>query len=308
MRILVTGGAGFIGSHVAQAFAAAGHEVLVIDDLSTGKRANLPAGVDFEQLDVRAPALQPLIEKQRPAVIAHLAAQIDVRKSVADPVFDTEVNVVGTVRLAQAAARADCSSILFASTGGAIYGEQAVFPAPETHPLRPVSPYGTAKLCAEHYLATFERLGGPRACCLRFANVYGPRQDPHGEAGVVAIFARRLLDGGQPVIYGDGGQTRDYVYVEDVARAHLLAVERGAAGTFNIGTGIETDVNRLAELLGRACSRSVAPRHEPERPGEQRRSSVDPGLAAAQLGWQPRVELGDGLARTVEFFRRQAER
>ncbi len=303
MKVLVTGGAGFIGSHVAGMLAGAGHEVTVVDDLSTGHERNLPAGVAFEHLDIREPAFEMLIEHLQPRAIVHLAAQIDVRVSVADPVLDAGINVLGTVRMVRAAAAVGCDKVVFTSTGGAIYGEQDVFPAPEDHPCRPVSPYGVAKLCAEQYLAHFERAGGPKAVSLRLANVYGPRQDPHGEAGVVAIFSRRMLSGETPVIYGDGGQTRDYVYVEDVARACSLALERTFGGVFNIGTGVETDVNRLAALLAEACAFDQEPVHEADRPGEQRRSCVDPSLAAAELGWEPCVDLREGLARTVRFFR-----
>jgi UDP-glucose 4-epimerase len=303
MRILVTGGAGFIGSHVADAFLAAGHSVLIVDDLSSGHERNLPAGAEFERTDIREPEFERRVAAYRPQAVAHLAAQIDVRKSVADPVHDAGINVLGTIRVAQAVARAGCQRILFASTGGAIYGEQDAFPAAEDHPARPVSPYGTAKLCAEAYLAMFERLGGPPATCLRFANVYGPRQDPHGEAGVVAIFGRRMLTGQSITIFGDGSQTRDYVYVEDVARAHLLALEAGQGGAFNIGTGVETDVNRLAEQIRLASGWQQAPVYAPARPGEQQRSCVDPARAGELLGWRPQVDLSSGIARTIQAFR-----
>jgi UDP-glucose 4-epimerase len=307
MNILVTGGAGFIGSHVAELFIDSGHRVVIVDDLSTGRQSNLPAKADFEQFDIREPAIEILIEGFRPDVVAHLAAQIDVRKSVADPILDADINVGGTVRIARAATRAGCRKIIFASTGGAIYGEQDSFPASEAHACRPVSPYGTAKFCAEQYLAHFERAGGPKAVCLRFANVYGPRQDPHGEAGVVAIFCRKLLAGEPPVIYGDGSQTRDYVFVGDVARAFTLALEAEVSGVFNIGTGLETDVNQLARGLGEACGFTGDPIYEPAREGEQFRSCIDPSLAATELAWTPEVDLSSGLARTVRAFREPSE-
>jgi UDP-glucose 4-epimerase len=303
VRILVTGGAGFIGSHVADRMLSAGHDVLIADDLSTGRRRNLPSRAAFEQLDIRSPAFAEFVLRVRPEAICHLAAQIDVRRSVADPVLDAEINVLGSLRLAQAAARAGCGQIIFSSTGGAIYGEQDVFPAGEDHPCRPVSPYGTSKLCAEAMLGYFARAGGPALTCLRYANVYGPRQDPHGEAGVVAIFCGQLLAGKAPTIYGDGLQTRDFVYVGDVAEANFLALERRRSGTFNIGTGLETDVNTVARLLIQASAFQGEARHAPAKPGEQRRSVIDAGRAGRELGWRPTVDLAAGLARTLEFFR-----
>ena len=308
MKVLVTGGAGFIGSHVAGMLADSGCEVTVVDDLSTGHRQNLPAGVAFEHLDIREQTLENLLERLRPRAIAHLAAQVDVRASVAGPVRDADINVLGTIRLAQAATAVGCEKIVFASTGGAIYGEQEVFPAPEDHPCRPVSPYGVAKLSAEHYLALFERAGGPKAVSLRLANVYGPRQDSRGEVGVVAIFSERMLSGQTAVIFGDGGQTRDYVFVEDVARAFSQAIDITGGGVFNIGTGVETDINRLASMVSQACDFEQEPVHEAARPGEQRRSCIDPSLAAAELGWEPRVDLRTGLARTIHFFSENQDR
>jgi len=303
MKILVTGGAGFIGSHVVETFLAAGHQVTVVDDLSTGHRANLPERAEFVGLDIRSKQFSELVEQRRPQVIAHLAAQIDVRRSVADPVFDAEVNVLGTIRLLQAASRAGTGKVIFSSTGGAIYGEQEAFPADESHPCRPESPYGLAKLCAEHYLDYFSRKGGLAHVALRYGNVYGPRQDPHGEAGVVAIFAGAMLEGRVPVINGDGTQTRDFVYVGDVARANLLAVEKDCRGVFNIGTGIETDINELTTLLKQVTGYSGEVRHGPAKPGEQQRSCIDPSRAGRLLGWRPETPLDRGLAETVEYFR-----
>ena len=304
MRILVTGGAGFIGSHVAELFVQEGHRVLVVDDLSSGHRDNLPGGAAFELMDIRDQEFADLVLRFRPEAVAHLAAQMDVRKSVADPILDADINVLGVIRLAQACRRAGTRRILFSSTGGAIYGEQEVFPATEEHACRPVSPYGTSKRCGEIYLDLFGRTGGPTCICLRYANVYGPRQDPHGEAGVVAIFAGRLLRGEAPVVFGDGTQTRDYVYVDDVARANLLALECETTGVaINIGTGVETDVNTLAARMAAICGFAGEPVHRPARPGEQSRSVIDPARAAALLGWTPATGLDTGLDATVAYFR-----
>jgi UDP-glucose 4-epimerase len=303
VRVLVTGGAGFIGSHVVDGCIAAGHEVLIVDDLSSGKRENLNPKARFHQLDILDPRTAEVIRTERPDVIAHHAAQMDVRRSVADPVFDARVNVLGTIGLLEAARQAGVRKFLFVSSGGAVYGEQETFPAPETHPTNPVSPYGVSKRSGELYAFFYQAEYGLPFVALRYANVYGPRQDPHGEAGVVAIFTGRMLRGEPITVNGDGGQTRDYVFVGDVARANLRALERDVTGPVNIGTGVETDVNRLAaELLAATGSRSEV-RHGPAKPGEQRRSVVDVRRAAEVLGWRPEVSLADGLRRTVEFFR-----
>jgi len=303
LNLLVTGGAGFIGSHVAEALLGNGHRVLVVDDLSTGREENLPVGVEFEKMDIRHPALGRVMNSFRPEMVFHLAAQMDVRRSVADPSFDAEVNILGTLRLAEAARVAGCRKVIFSSTGGAIYGEQEVFPAPESHPCRPESPYGLSKFCAERYLEYFSHHGGPAFVALRYANVYGPRQNPHGEAGVVAIFCEKMLRADTPVINGDGRQTRDFVFVGDVVRANLLAMVEGVQGVFNIGTGVETDINWLAGELARLCGFSRPVPHGPAKPGEQQRSSVDATLAAQVLGWRPQVSLEKGLQLTVDFFR-----
>jgi UDP-glucose 4-epimerase len=303
MKILVTGGAGFIGSHVAALMVECQHEVMVVDDLSSGSRRNLPSAAIFKHLDICDSAFDDLIEDFRPAAIYHLAAQIDVRKSVADPNRDASINVLGSIRLLQAAAKAKTKRVIFSSTGGAIYGEQDFFPASEAHPCRPVSPYGTSKLCAETYLGYFERAGGPRCLALRYSNVYGPRQDPYGEAGVVAIFTNKMLNGQTPTIFGNGKQTRDYVYVKDVARANLLALESNFSGVLNIGTGIETDVNTLATLIARHTQFAGQPMYHPPRPGEQFRSVIDAAKAKRELTWEPTVDLSGGLRETVEYFR-----
>lgn len=303
-RILITGGAGFIGSTVADRFVQAGWDVAILDDLSSGRRENVPQGARFYPVDVRSAAAAEAIQKERPQVICHHAAQIDVRRSMADPRFDADVNVGGLLNLMQAAAAAgSVEQVLFASSGGATYGDTEVIPTPETHPQAPVSHYGAAKAASELYLGVYRAALGIPVAALRYANVYGPRQDPHGEAGVVAIFCGRLLEGRPCTVYGDGGQTRDYVFVGDVARANLLAAERRHDGPLNVGTGVETDVNALYAHLARAAGVDRPAEHAPARPGEQRRSCIDPSRAARAIGWTPEVPLADGLARTLEWFR-----
>ena len=304
MRALVTGGAGFIGSHLADALVAAGHDVVVVDDLSRGRREHVPDGAELVVLDICDAALADVVAQAAPEVVFHEAAQIDVRSSVRDPLADAETNVVGTVNVLSACTNAGVRRVVFASTGGAIYGDTGVVPTPETHPCAPESPYGTGKLCAEAYGGTFQRIRGIEFVALRYANVYGPRQDPHGEAGVVGIFATRLRRGEPCVINGDGTQTRDYVYVGDVVAANLQALAVTSPAVFNIGTGIETDVNQLYERL-RAIAGSVKEaEHGPGKPGEQRRSALDITLAGDELRWQPAVDLDTGLRRTFAFFRR----
>jgi UDP-glucose 4-epimerase len=304
--VLITGGAGFIGSTAADAFLAAGWDVAIIDDLSSGKRANVPAGARFYPVDVRSEAAVEAVKKERPEVICHQAAQIDVRRSMADPRFDADVNVGGILNVLQAAVAAgSVQHVVFASSGGATYGDTDVIPTPETHPQRPVSCYGAAKASSEIYLGVYRATHGIKYTALRYANVYGPRQDPHGEAGVVAIFCGRLLDGKPCTIYGDGAQTRDYVFVGDVARANVLAAEKRFDGPLNVGTGVETDVNAIHAHLARAAGVSRPAEHAPGRMGEQKRSCVDPRAAGAALGWRPEVRIEDGLARTLEYFRSQ---
>ncbi len=304
--VCVTGGAGFIGSHVADALVAAGHRVLIVDDLSTGRKENAPAGAEFHRLDVRSEAAAALVRDARIEVLVHHAAQMDVRKSVQDPVFDATVNVVGTLNLIEAGRRGALRQVVFASTGGAIYGEQESFPASEEHPARPLSPYGVAKLAVERYLYFFHVEYGLAATCLRYANVYGPRQNPHGEAGVVAIFLDRLLAGRDVMINGDGLQTRDYVYVADVVAANLAALERSGFATYNVGTGHETSVVELYRQLAAVVGTERAATHGPAKPGEQRRSSVDAARLAEELGVTPRTALSDGLRMTAGWFAARA--
>lgn len=303
MKILVTGGAGFIGSHVADALVEEGHDVHVLDDLSSGKEANVPDRATFHEMDIRSKDAARLIEAQQYEILVHHAAQMDVRRSVADPGFDADVNVLGFLNLMEAGRGSGLQKVIFASTGGAIYGEPDAVPQDEHHALRPLSPYGITKLCTERYLYYYEQEHDLPYVALRYANVYGPRQNPHGEAGVVAIFTQRMLDGEQPVIYGDGEQTRDYVYVGDVVRANLRALEHGESGTFNVGTSVETSVNELFRAIRDLIDENVEEVHEEGRPGEQRRSVLDYSLSSRELGWEPSVSLRDGLARTVEWFR-----
>jgi len=302
-KILVTGGAGFIGSTIADRFLAAGWDVAIIDDLSSGKRENVPAAARFYPVDVRSAAAAEAVERERPDILCHHAAQIDVRRSMADPRYDVDVNVGGLVNLLSAASRAGVRHVLFASSGGAAYGETDRIPTPEDEPTRPVSVYGASKAASELYLGVWRASHGITSTALRYGNVYGPRQDPHGEAGVVAIFAGRLLRGEPCTVNGDGKQTRDYVFVEDVARANLLAAERRHDGPVNVGTGVETDVNRLHRILADAAGIAAPALHGPAKPGEQQRSCIDPSAAARILGWRPEVAIEDGLRRTLEWFR-----
>lgn len=302
MRVLVTGGAGFIGSHVVEGLLGGGHEVAVVDDLSSGRQENVAEGAEFFRGDVRD-GCGEVFREFRPEAVVHHAAQIDVRRSVAEPDFDAEVNVLGTLRLLENCLKSGTERFVFASTGGAIYGEQDLFPADEGHPQRPISPYGVSKLTGEKYLHYYAVQHGLRYAALRYANVYGPRQDPHGEAGVVAIFCGRLARGERATINGNGEQTRDYVYVGDVARANVLAVEGDApSGAYNIGTGHETSVNELYRLLCEESGRDLPPRHGPGKPGEQLRSCIDPALAGRTLGWRPETDLASGLKETLRYF------
>ncbi len=305
MKILVSGGAGFIGSHVVDAFLAAGHQVAVVDDLSTGKRSRVNPGARLHVMDLRSDRLAGVFESERPDAVAHLAAQAAIPRSVSDPALDASVNILGSLNLLDCCRRSGVSRIIYSSSGGAGYGDTEVVPTPEDHPTHPTSPYGVSKVAVEMYVEAWGPLFDVRGISLRYANVYGPRQDPDGEAGVVAIFCHRLLTGQTPIINGDGEQTRDYVYVDDVAAANLHALEHPeVSGCVNVGTGIETSVNALYRTLARAAGLGATPRHGPAKPGEQRRSCLNPALAKRRLGWAPGVTLQEGLARTLEFFRR----
>jgi UDP-glucose 4-epimerase len=310
-RVLVTGGAGFIGSHVADAYLAAGHEVWIVDDLSSGRLANLPSGAEFVELDIRDAEIRSLFRDVGFDLVNHHAAQIDVRVSVADPAKDAGVNLLGLLNLTEAALEVGTQRVVFVSSGGVVYGEPDEIPTPETAPKLPLSPYGVTKLGGEYYLNYYRVVRGLEYVALRYSNVYGPRQDPHGEAGVVAIFCNRLLSGEALTIFGDGEQTRDYVYVKDVVAANMLAsdLEMGHgtgldSRAFNVGTGVGTSVLRLADVLERIAGSGQARNHEPERPGELRHSTLDSSSIRSQ-GWSPAFTLEQGLRETYEHIARQ---
>lgn len=312
MRALVTGGAGFIGSNLVDRLLVEGHAVDVVDNLSTGRLANLAdARADrdheftFHQMDICDPSVSELLERRRPDVVFHLAAQIDVRVSVADPALDARVNVIGSINVLEGARRAGARKVVFASSGGTIYGDidPEDLPVSEGHPQHPVAPYGITKKVVTDYLFAYRELHRLEYTSLALANVYGPRQDPHGEAGVVAIFAGRLLDGTQCTIYGDGSQTRDYVFVDDVVDAFVRAAERGSGLLCNIGTGIETSVTDLYSTMARNAGTDMAPLHAEPRAGELQRSCVDAGRARLHLGWVPFTDLPSGTAATLDWFR-----
>jgi len=303
MRILVTGGAGFIGSNVVDALVKDGHEVTVLDNLSTGKEENINPEVKFYNIDLLdIESLEFVFREFKPDVVNHHAAQIDVRKSVEDPAFDAETNIIGSINLFELSINFEVKRIIFSSTGGALYGEPEALPASEDTPIEPLSAYGVAKYCVENYLNYFKRLYGIERVILRYANVYGPRQDPLGEAGVVAIFTGKILKGEKPVIYGDGAQTRDYIYVEDVVEANVLALN-GKEGVYNIGTGKETSINELIEIFSKVLGREIKPEYAPPRKGEIRRISLDGEKAKKELSFVPKYSLEEGLKKTIEWYR-----
>jgi UDP-glucose 4-epimerase len=310
VKALVTGGAGFIGSTLADRLLAEGWEVDVVDDLSTGSLANLADArslgsgkFSFHRLDIRSPAVTDFIAHRQPDVVFHLAAQADVRVSVARPVFDAEVNILGTLNVCQGALAAGTKKVVFASSGGTIYGTPEHLPVTEGHPHRPESPYGVAKKASGDYLHYYRQIHGLEYSALAFANVYGPRQDPHGEAGVVAIFTGMMLDRHRPTIFGDGKQTRDFVFVDDVVDALFRAADKGGGLIINIGTGVETSVQELYDAVARATGFKEPANQAPARVGELQRSALDPGRAEIQLGWKPWTDLDDGVARTLEWFK-----
>ncbi|MFA5021683.1 MAG: SDR family oxidoreductase [Patescibacteria group bacterium] len=303
MKTLVTGGAGFIGSHIVDALIAKDHEVLVVDNLSTGNKNNLNPKAKFFKLDLTDKKLADIFNEQKPEIVFHLAAQIDVRKSVADPVWDAEQNILGSINLLENCKNFGVKKIIFSSTGGAIYGEAETIPTPETYLEKPISPYGIAKLAIEKYLYYYHQIFGLPYVILRYANVYGPRQNAKGEAGVVAIFCDQLLKKKSPTIWGDGKQTRDYVYVGDVVLANMLALESAKIDTYNIGTSVETDVNQLAELIKNNIKDNIEITHGPAKPGEQQRSCLDYSKVKTELGWQPQVKLEEGIKETVAWFK-----
>jgi UDP-glucose 4-epimerase len=306
MNILVTGGAGFIGSHVSDTLLAAGHTVTIVDDLSSGSRENVPAGATFIEHSVTE-NLDAVFAQAKPDAIVHLAAQIDVRKSVENPAWDAQINILGALNLLDTMKRHGCKRIIFSSTGGALYGETENRPTPEDQAALPESPYGIAKLAVEGYLRSYTIIHGFSTCALRYANVYGPRQALKGEAGVVAVFAKKLLAGETATIFGDGEQTRDYVHVSDVAQANLIALEQGLVGTFNVGTGVETSVNSVYEHVACALEITGPAQHGPAVAGELRKSSLDTKALQAH-GWQARVAVADGLRETAEWFTQNKHR
>src|SRR3954453_23812401 len=304
MRAIVTGGAGFIGSNLVDHLVERGDQVTVLDSVSTGYRENLEGalagGAELVELHVRdAQAVLDLFERVRPDVVFHMAAQIDVRHSTADHAYDARVNVEGTINVLEAARRADVRRVVNTSTGGAVYGEGKIIPAPEDHPVAPEAPYGQSKYAAEGYAELFHRLHGMSTVSLRYGNVFGPRQDPLGEAGVIAIFCGLLLNGGRPTIFGDGLETRDYLYVGDLVGAHLRAAESSAGGAFNIGRGVEASVLDVVSALAPHTDDGFEPQFEPDRPGEVRHIAIDPTRAEAELGWTAQVGLEDGIERTL---------
>jgi UDP-glucose 4-epimerase len=307
LKVLVTGGAGFIASHVAERFLALGHVVAIVDNLATGKRENLPQGASFYQVDIASPELESVFAEVQPEIVSHHAAHIDVRRSVTDPMYDASVNVLGTLNLLECSRRAGVRKLVYAGTGGALFGEAEYLPADEAHPINPISPYGVSKHTVEHYLFAYGVTAGLDYTVLRYPNVYGPRQDPHGEAGVVAIFSLQFLRGEQPRIFGDGGKTRDYCFVSDIAEANVLALDKGSGGLFNLGWGREVSDLQIFEAVRDAVGVEMEPAFAPARPGEVEHVSLDAGRARQELGWQPRVTLEEGVKEAVRFYRKQVE-
>jgi len=302
-RILVTGGAGFIGSHVADALIDLGHQVIVIDDLSTGLKANVSKAAELVVADIRSEKAASLVIRFKPQIIFHLAAQMDVRKSVSDPSFDADVNIRGTLNLLEAGRKNGLEKVVFSSTGGAVYGEQRIYPADETHSEWPLSPYGITKLAVEKYLYYYYDAFGLNVVCLRYANVYGPRQNAHGEAGVIAIFCGKLLLGQKPTIFGDGENTRDFVFVGDVVRANLATLEKDGYHIYNVGTGIESTVNQVYTYLIRIIGSGLDPIYGEARLGEQRRSCISSSKIKEELGVEIITPLREGLEKTVDWFK-----
>jgi UDP-glucose 4-epimerase len=304
MKILVTGGAGFIGSHVVDAYIETGHEVVIVDDLSTGRESNLNPGAKFYQVDIRSPQVDEIFETERPDIVNHHAAQMNVRRSVADPLFDADVNILGSLKLIEYANKYDVKKFVYISTGGAVYGEPEYLPCDEAHPINPICQYGASKHTVEHYLYMYHVNYGLKYSVLRYPNVYGPRQDPHGEAGVVAIFAGQMLAGEGVVINGDGEQTRDYVYVGDCARGNVIVTDPSAAvGIYNLGSGRGTSVNEIFAGIRDITGYKLAPVNGPAKVGETRYIYLNADKAARELGWRPTISLEDGLQKTVDYFR-----
>ncbi len=305
MNILVTGGAGFIGSHLVNGYIKAGHNVIVIDNLSSGDLRFLNPTAKFYELDILDPKIPEILKQEKINAINHHAAQISVSESVANPLLDANSNIIGTLQLIKNAVSSNIEKFVFASTGGAMYGEQIHFPANEEHPCQPLSPYGISKLCAENYLKFFNKQYGISTTVLRYSNVFGPHQNPHGEAGVVAIFCQKLVQNKKPVICGDGEQTRDFISVRDIVQANLIALDPTCTGTFNVGTGTETSVNTLTESLCNISGKNISVAYDSPRSGEQRRSVIDYKKLNDRFGWKPEISLEQGLIETYDFFQKQ---
>ena len=303
MNILVTGGAGFIGSHIVDAYVEAGHKVIVLDNLSTGQIENINKNAHFVQMDIRDKKIESVFKEHQIEAVSHQAAQMDVRLSVEDPIFDADNNVIGMLNILQNCVKHKVEKIIFSSSGGAIYGEQDYFPADESHPLQPCSPYGITKLVGEKYLFFYSLNYGLKYTALRYANVYGPRQNPHGEAGVVAIFATKLLQGEQPIINGDGKQTRDFVFIKDVVKANVLALENKNDQIINVGTSIESTVNDIYAELNSSTGANKPEEHGPGKEGEQFRSVIAYDKAKKVMNWSPSFTLKEGISETVDFFK-----
>lgn len=305
MKILVTGGAGFIGSHIVDAYIDMGHTVVAVDNLLTGKQEFVNKKATFYKADIRdKEEIEKIFQSEKPEVINHHAAQISVRTSVEDPVLDAQINIIGLLNILNAGVKNGAKKVIFASSGGVVYGDAQTIPTPDDYqPLKPLSPYGVTKLASEHYLYFYSLTYGITYTALRYANVYGPRQNPHGEAGVVAIFSKKLLKGEQPVINGDGSQTRDYVFVGDVVEANKLSLTQNITGSFNIGTGIETDVTQIFQGVAKAAGSKGEPGYGPAKKGEQKRSALAVKRTTEVLGWKSQISLSEGLARTVAYFK-----
>ncbi len=301
-KILVTGGAGFIGSHVVDSFISLGHDVVVLDDLSTGFKENINPKAKFYQMDIRSTELEKIFQEEKFDILCHHAAQVDLRKSIREPKLDAEINILGSLNLLFCCLRHQVKKVIFPSSAG-VYGEQDYFPADEEHPKRPVSPYAMAKLVVEKYLEFYHRSKGLEYVALRYSNVYGPRQIPKGEAGVVGIFFENLINNQEAKIYGDGKQTRDFVFIDDVVKANILALDYNKSVIFNIGTSVETDVNRIFNLIKENVGSNQEEIHAPSVPGEQRRSALDISRAKKELGWEPIHSLEKGIEKTIRFYK-----
>jgi len=307
LRILVTGGAGFIASHVSDRLLALGHQVVIVDNLATGKRENLPASATFYEIDIRDQALRSVFTEARPEVVIHHAAHIDVTRSVREPTYDASINILGSLNLLECCRECSVRKVIYAGTGGALFGEPSYLPVDEDHPIDPISPYGVSKHTLEHYLFAYRANHGIDYIVLRYPNVYGPRQDPHGEAGVVAIFALQMLTGQRPVIFGDGTKTRDYCYVADIAEANVIALNSAATGVYNLGRGIEVSDLQVFETVRAAVGSDTEPVFAAVRPGEVEHIALDSSKAGRELGWRWKVGLNEGVAEAVDFYRRQAK-